>query len=263
MPVSDSTAVGAVDFDAELRLYSEILSPAWGIEPGDRVVDIGCGAGQTTRQAARLATAGDALGVDVSAPAVAQARRLTEADGPRNVTFECADAQAHRFPDQRFDLAISRFGTMFFSDPTAAFGNVGRALRPAGRLVMLVWQAKRRNEWAVIIDDALGAGGEPDEAPAAFSLGDPTTTTATLHAAGFVDVAFMEVRKPVYYGPDPAAALAWIHSFSTTRQAVERLDPHAAAQALHRLRDILTAHLSADGVWLDSSAWIVTAHRPA
>ena len=130
---------------------------ACGVRPGDHVIDIGCGTGQTTRQAARLAVAGSTLGIDLSAPAVAQARRLAREDGLRNIAFECADAQVHRFPDHRFDLAISRFGTMFFGDPVAAFTNIGRALHPAGRLVMMVWQAREHNEWQVAIDRILAA----------------------------------------------------------------------------------------------------------
>lgn len=255
-----------LDYDAELRLYTEILRPAWRVGPRDHVVDIGCGTGQTTREVARLAVAGSALGVDVSAPAVARARRLARDDGLRNIAFECADAQVHRFPDQRFDLAISRFGTMFFDDPVAAFANVGRALRPAGRLVMLVWQAEERNEWAVAIDRALAAhdGTEPVDsaAPDPFSLGDPTTAAAILQAAGFADIAFSGVDQPVYYGPDVDTALGWIRGFSSTSEALDRLDPTAAEEALGRLRALIAEHLSADGVWFDSSAWIVTAHRP-
>ena len=78
-----------------------------------------------------------------------------------NVTFEHADAQVHRFPQEHFDLAISRFGTMFFDDPVAAFANIGRALRPAGRLVMMVWQARERNEWDVAIHRSLEAAEGP------------------------------------------------------------------------------------------------------
>ena len=102
-----------------------------------------------------MAQAGSALGVDISVPAIERARELAEAQGVRNVTFEQADAQVHRFPRERFDLAISRFGTMFFAEPVAAFTNIGRALRPAGRLVMMVWQAHDRNEWEVVIRRSL------------------------------------------------------------------------------------------------------------
>jgi ubiquinone/menaquinone biosynthesis C-methylase UbiE len=145
-----------MDYDAELRLVNEVLRRAYGIEPHDHVLDIGCGAGQTTREAARLAAEGGALGADLSAEAIARARDLAQAEGIRNVTFEHADAQVHPFPWGRFDLAISRFGTMFFVDPVAAFANIGRALRPAGRLVMMVWQGHKQNEWSLAIEEALG-----------------------------------------------------------------------------------------------------------
>ena len=114
------------------------------------------------------AQTGSALGVDVSAPAIKRARELANAEGLRNVTFEQADAEFHSFPQDRFDLAISRFGTMFFDDPVDAFANIRRALRPAGRLTMMVWQARELNEWAVAIDQALGA----DEGPVAPPSGD-------------------------------------------------------------------------------------------
>ena len=116
-----------------------------------------------------MARAGSALGVDISVSAVERARELAEAQGVRNVSFEQADAQVHRFPRERFDLAVSRFGTMFFADPVAAFANIGRALRPDGRLVMMVWQAHERNEWGAAIRQCLT---EP-EGPAAVASAGP------------------------------------------------------------------------------------------
>lgn len=245
-----------MDYDAELRRYDEVLLPAWEIGTRDRVVDVGCGGGWTTREAARLAVGGSVLGVDVSAAAVARAREAARHEGVRNLAFECGDAQVHPFRAGGFDLAISRFGTMFFADPVAAFGNIGRALRPDGRLVMLVWQAKEQNEWAVAIERILGADGDSADA---FSLGDPTTTTAILDAAGFADVAFAGVRRPVHYGPDVDTALAWVRGFASTNNTLERLDPAAAEHALSRLRGLMAEHLRADGVWFDSRAWIVRA----
>jgi SAM-dependent methyltransferase len=247
-------------YDAELRRHNEVLRRACDVQVHEHVLDIGCGAGQTTRQAARTARTGAALGVDVCAPAIERARDLARAQGLDNVTFEQADAQVHRFPHERFDLAISRFGTMFFDDPGAAFANIGQALRPAGRLVMMVWQAHERNEWAVAIDRSLGdpaavASGGPNP----FSLADPPTVTRILEAAGFADVTFTDVREPVCYGPDVTAALAWIRSFTCTSEALERLDPAAAAEAIQRLRETLAAHTTDDGVRFDSRAWIVTA----
>jgi ubiquinone/menaquinone biosynthesis C-methylase UbiE len=255
----------AASYDAELRRHNEVLRPAVGVQLQDHVLDIGCGTGQTTRQAARTARAGSALGVDISAPAIKRARELARAEGLRNVSFERADAQVHRFPPEGFDLAISRFGTMFFDDPVAAFANIGRALRPAGRLVMMVWQAHERNEWDVAIHQSLeaaegpmaGASGRPDP----FSLADPPTVKEILQAAGFAGVDFTDVHEPVYYGPDVAAALDWVRGFTCTSEVLKRLDPAAATRADERLRQALAAHLSDDGVWFNSRAWIITAHR--
>jgi SAM-dependent methyltransferase len=253
-----------VGYDAELRLHNEVLRRACGIQFRDHVLDIGCGSGQTTRQAARTARAGSALGVDVSAPAIARARELAAAEGLRNVAFERADAQSCPFPPERFDLAISRFGTMFFADPAAGFANICRALRPAGRLVMMVWQAPERNEWDAAIRRSLGvpqapaaACGEPDP----FSLADPPAVRQILAAAGLAGVTFTDVCEPVYYGPDVAAALDWVRGFTCTSQALQRLTPSAAARAVRRLRGALAAHSSDDGIWLGSRAWIIAAHR--
>jgi SAM-dependent methyltransferase len=212
-----------------------------------------------------MARGGSALGVDISASAIERARELARAQAVRNVTFERADAQVHRFPQDSFDLAMSRFGTMFFADPVAAFANVGRALRPGGRLVMMVWQAHERNEWDVAICQSLaGSEGSAAVAPAGpdpFSLADPPTVTGILEAAGFADVTFTDVHESVYYGPDVSAALDWVRGFACTSEALDRLDPAAAARALGRLREMLAAHMSGSGVWFDSRSWIVTACR--
>ncbi len=256
---------GAVDYDAELTRYSAVLHRAWAVQPHDRVLDVGCGTGQTTRQAARMAPDGEVLGVDVSALAIERARNLARAEGLRNVTFECADAQAYSFAQGSFDLAVSRFGTMFFDDPVAAFGNIGRALRPAGRLVMVVWQAHDRNEWEVAIRQALAEPGGPaavaDEGPDPFSLADPATVDAILRAAGFAGIGVTGVEEPVHYGPDVTAAVEWVRGFACTKELLKRLDPAAAARALARLRDTLAARMSDEGIWFHSRAWIVTAHR--
>jgi SAM-dependent methyltransferase len=240
-------------YDAELRQHNEVLRQACGVQSRDRALDIGCGSGQTTREAARAARAGSALGVDVSAPAVERAREAARAEGIRNVTFEHANAEVYRFPQERFDVAISRFGTMFFGDPAAAFANISRALRPAGRLVMMVWQAPERNEWDVTIRQSLGAAEDPVAVPSGlpdpFSLADPPAVTEILAGAGFC------------YGPDVDAAMGWVCGFAYTREILRQLDPTAAERVVGRLRDALAAHLSDDGVWFNSRGWIVTARR--
>jgi SAM-dependent methyltransferase len=252
-----------MDYDAELRLLNEVLCRAYGIQRHDHVLDIGCGAGQTTREVARLAGEGEAVGVDRSAEAIARARELARAEGIPNAAFEHADAENHPFASQAFDVAISRFGTMFFHDPVVAFANIGRALRPAGRLVMMVWQAHEQNEWSLAIEEALGGSGDERASEAAdpFSLADPTKTEEILAAAGFADVAFIDVHRPIYFGRDVAAALEWVHGFTCTREALERLGPPKAERALARLQKALAAHAAGDGVWFDARAWIVTARR--
>jgi SAM-dependent methyltransferase len=254
-----------VDYDAELQAHNEVLRLAYGIHPHDHVLDIGCGTGQTTRDAARLAVAGSAVGVDISAPMIERARQLTEQAGFQNVEFEHADAHAHPFPSGRFDVAISRFGTMFFADPVAAFSNIGRALRPSGRLLMMVWRDHDRNEWSVSIEQALAADADVPVAsqgtPDPFSLADPTATTRILDTAGFVEAVFTDIHESVYYGQDVDAALEWVRGFSSVNDKLQRLDSVSTKRAVERLRQTLAAHAGTDGVWFDSRAWIVAARR--
>ena len=209
-----------MNYDAELRLHNEVLRLACDIRRHDRVLDIGCGAGQTTRDAARIAAAGSAVGVDISAAMIARAQVLTDAEGLRNVRFEQADAQVHRFPSEHFDVVISRFGTMFFADPIAAFSNIRQALRSEGRLVMMVWQDHEATSGQFRFSRALRGAIDADKFPGGpdpFSLADPTTVEGILSAAGFAETAFTDVREPVYYGKDVAAALDWVRGFSYTR----------------------------------------------
>jgi SAM-dependent methyltransferase len=224
-----------LDHDAELAAYDPHLRAAAAVQSGERVLDVGCGAGRTTRDAARAAGAGEVLGIDVSAPALDRARERNDLS---NLTYELGDAQTYAFASARFDVAISRFGTMFFSDPLAAFTNVGRALRRGGRLAMLIWQQRDRNEWAL----ALDIDPEP------YSLGDAVATERILNAAGFRDIGFEDVREPVFFGPDADAAHAFVR-------------PFAGAIDDGRLRASLAAHTREHGVTYDSRAWLVTARR--
>jgi SAM-dependent methyltransferase len=150
---------------------------------------------------------------------------------------------------------------MFFADPVAAFKNLARAARPGARLVLLVWQNEERNEWATAIRQALtgGTGAAPASGMNAFSLADPDVVRSILDAAGFLDVSVTEVREPVYYGPDVAAALDFVRDMK--RPMLARLDAAAAERTLVRLRETLVAHETGGGVFFDSRAWLVTAER--
>jgi SAM-dependent methyltransferase len=250
-----------IDFyDLELRAHHEHLRAAYGIGAGDTVVDIGCGTGLTTREAAHLAAPGCVVGVDVSERMLERARELTAAE---NVRYVLGDAQVHPFDPGGFDVAISRFGTMFFNDPAAAFANIATALRPEGRLVLLVWQRREDNEWMQAFDAALGdAARSPEPGMDPFSLGDAEATARLLEGVGFDGVAFEDVDEPVFYGHDLEAALDIVRGFQDTKAALESLSDDEAARAVERLRDTLAAHYSDErGIALDSRSWLVTARR--
>ena len=250
-------------FEAEARAHDERFRAAAGAGPRDRVLDIGCGTGGSTREAARAATAGCVEGVDISGVAIDEARRIGEAEGLSNVTYVEADAQVHPFPPGHFDLCISRFGVMFFADPVAAFTNLRRALRPDGRLVLLVWQGRDRNEGPGAIRQALGGAPPPasEAGPDPFSLSDPRRTEGILTAAGFTDVVFDEVHEPVSYGPDVATAYDFVLGLRDTRELLTAMAPGERGRPRDRLRALLAAHETEGGVLFDACTWIITARR--
>ncbi len=253
-----------MDYDAELQSHNAALLPACAIRSHEHVLDIGCGTGQTTREAARLAASGSALGVDITESMIVRARALAATEGLRNVRFELGDAQIHSFLPQHYDVAISRYGTMFFADPIAAFRNIGGALRPGGRLIMMVWQAHAANEWSVAVDQVLAPyDSSPSVAPGAhdhFSFADPGTVERILGAAGFVDVTFSDGREPVYFGESIDAAMEWVRGFRFVQNVLQQLDAGAAASLLASQRNTLAKKSSEQGVWFDAREWIVTGH---
>jgi SAM-dependent methyltransferase len=194
---------------------------------------------------------------------VERARQVTTAERLDNVYYELGDAQVHRFAPASFDVAISRFGTMFFSDPSAAFANIAAALRPGARLALLIWQRRDDNEWARAFDAALGDALQPPPPSAdPFSLGDAEATAGILTGAGFDEIQFADVREPVLYGHDLDVALAFVMGFQDTRAALATLSDDAAARTVARLRTMLAAHYSDEqGVALDSRSWLITARR--
>jgi len=248
-------------FDAEARLHDCRLHAAASVGATEHVLDIGCGTGRSTRAAGRAAAAGTVLGVDISAPVLELARRLTDREGLRNVSYRLADAQVDSLGSARYDLCISCFGAMFFADPVAAFTNIGRALRPGARMALLTWQSPERNEWYGEIDQAIG-GASARGAARMFSLADQHTTAGILAAAGFADVAFTDVREPVYYGADSAQAYDFVTGLQATKDMLASLDPAAAEDALRGLRVTLAGHTTHDGVLFGARTWIITARTP-
>lgn len=254
-------AAHAERFEQAHGAYDAPFFGAAAIAPTDHVLDIGCGTGGSARAAARRASAGSVLGVDLSSAMLEVARRAAEREGLANVSFEQADAQIHPFDEGAFDVAISQTGAMFFGDPHAAFTNIARALRPRGRLVLLVWQPFPRNEWVVEIMGALAAGRDlpapPSEAPGPFSMGDPDRVRDLLSSAGFGDVRVSGLEERMHFGSDPDDAHRFVSGLM--RWMLDGLDDAARTGALDALHRTMQAHHTAQGVAFRSAAWLVTA----
>ncbi|WP_326795499.1 class I SAM-dependent methyltransferase [Streptomyces sp. NBC_01808] len=255
-------------YNAALFRYSERLFAGADVQPDDRVLDIGCGCGQTTRVAAALAAEGSALGVDLSAAMLAQARARAAEEGVGNVRFAQADAQVHDFADGAYDVAISRHGVMFFADPVAAFANVRRALRPAGRLAFVCWRAPEESEYSAVPRAALGryvtvpkSGGVNEPGP--NSLADPDRVREVLGGAGFVDVRLEAENEPMDLGAGVEEALDFVLNRPHVQGAMADLDGTTTPKATEALRESLTPYLTPEGVLLRAPAWLVTAHNPA
>jgi SAM-dependent methyltransferase len=253
----------ADQYDAVAEPHLKRLMAAAGIAAGDRVLDIGCGTGESTRRAAREAASGSALGVDLSARMLGRAEERSRAEGLTNVVFLQADVQVHRFDDHAFDVVISRFGAMFFNEPVAAFRNIATAMRRGGRLALLSWQELAKNEWLTSFGGALAAGRTlptpPVGTPGPFGLAEPEGVRQILGQAAFQDVDLVALNEPVRFGSDADDAWPFVASMGIVRGLTEGLDDYARTKALEQLRRVLVAHESSEGVVFASSAWLATA----
>ena len=253
------------NYNATVHRHWARLREAARISAHECVLDIGCGCGESTRGAARDAARGAVLGVDLSARMIERARERSRAEGLTNVRFAQADAQVHPFGTENFDIAISRFGVMFFSEPVAAFRNVARSLRPAGRIALLAWRELRYNEWVKAIRMALAAGRKlpepPAGAPGPFGLAVPDSVRCILADAGLSDVTLDEVNESMCFGADTDDAYNFVSGFPLTRGLLSELDDVAKGRALAQLRAMLDARRTTAGVVLSSSAWIISGRR--
>jgi SAM-dependent methyltransferase len=254
-------------FDATIEPHHAQLMAAAAIAPGERVLDIGCGNGRTSRDAARAASeSGAVLGVDLSRPMLGKAEQLAKDEGIGNIRFEQADAQVYPFEAGAFDVVISRFGVMFFEDPVAAFANIASAVRSGGRLAMLVWQSPAANEWMSSIRAALVMGRDlpapPPGAPGPFALADTDNARRILTEAGFADVGFTGSEQRFNVGSDTDDAYGFVSGLQPVLLMLEDLDEATKAQALDNLRATVATHETADGVVFRSAAWVLTARKP-
>lgn len=254
-------------YDQMLAPFADALLDAAALESDDLVLDVGCGTGPTTCAAAALVPGGRAQGVDISAPMVAAARRRAERAGLANVSFEVADVQSDPLPTG-VDVAISRFGVMFFADPVAAFTNIAAALAPGGRLAFVCWQPVTANQWLTVPMAAVAAvvgppTPTPADAPGPFSLGDPDRIRSLLAAAGFGDVTVGALESPLVVGGATSLddAVGFLATGRMIRNALGDTPPAAVERAVAAMRTALEPYAGPDGVTLGAATWVVRARR--
>jgi len=259
--------------DAMVSVFGRAAIEAAAPMTGERVLDVGCGAGASSLAlAARVGAGGQVLGVDISEPLIGRACALAPQDKP--VLFQVADASSAVLPEGAFDILFSRFGVMFFDDPTAAFAHMRRALRPGGRVAFVCWRSAAENDWVRLpmgaLKGILAPSAPPDpEAPGPFSFGDRGRVSRILTAAGFTEIVISPFDAAVPFGEGETRDAAIDDAVKMT------LEVGPLSRALAGQPDDIRARASAAvrvafaglpgerSVMIDGAAWIVMARNPA
>lgn len=256
--------------DAQLEPLGRLAMERAGVAARERVLDVGCGCGQTCLQlAARVGPAGSVLGVDISSPMLERARERTRQAGLDHVRFENADAQTADLGEQGFDLAFSRLGVMFFAEPRAAFANLRRALAPGGRLAFVCWQALEHNPWMRVPVTAaarhlpLPPRPEPG-APGPFAFADAERVRGILEDAGFEEFAFEPHERELLVGGGGSLehAVDFLLQMGPTAAALRAagaLAESRRAAVFDAVREAIAPYAVEGGVRMPSTSWIVTA----
>ena len=242
---------------------------------GARVLDIGCGFGDTTQKIARLVgPSGTATGVDCAPNFVALCERETADAGIANASYFVADVQGDDLRGP-YDQMFSRFGTMFFAQPVAAFRNIRQALKPGGELAMIVWRKREDNPWvhqAELLVKEIAPVAKREEtvpqhpAPGPFSMTNADLVSDILRGAGFDRIGFERFDADVCIGRTVEAAIELAMNMGPAGETIRLAGEEGAKlkpQVMDALRALFTPHLRADGIWFGSSCWFVTARNPA
>jgi SAM-dependent methyltransferase len=255
-----------------LGAHGEAALAAHPPRPGDRVVDLGCGFGDTTQRLAELVGAdGDALGIDVSEPFIDLASKEAEEAGAANVRFSVGDVQVTEF-EESFDYAFSRMGLMFCANPVQALRNVCKALTPGGRICAVVWRRKLDNEWVrraeLVVDQYLDPPEETDQptcGPGPFSMANADTVSEQFKIAGFEQISLQRCDLPLKIGRDLDHAVEFNMALGPAGEVlrlwedrIEEIKPKIAAE----LREALADLDGPDGVYAPASTWIISAKAP-
>jgi len=257
-----------------LAPHSNAALDRQGYPEGSRVLDIGCGFGDSTRIIAkRVGPRGEAVGVDCAENFIKASRDETRAEGIPNASYFVADVQTDDLRGP-YDFAFSRFGTMFFMMPGAAMRNIRKALKPGGELTMIVWRRREENPW---LHDAelkvremvpVVAHEDTDQVhcgPGPFSMAGPDMVSSMLRSAGFDRIAFQRFDADICVGKDLHEAVEFAMSLGPAGEIIRLAGEEGArrkdavATALH---ETLARYSRSDGVWGPSSTWFVTARNP-
>lgn len=258
-----NTWVEAQDrLDAMLAPISAALLERAAVTAGERVVDVGCGCGDTSIELARRGA--HVWGIDISEPMLARANE--RGSGIKNLAFSHKDAATADFtPDHT--LLFSRFGVMFFADPPAAFQNMRSALAADGRLAFVCWQAPRENPWVAIAGRAVQPflpepEVEPDpKAPGPFAFADADYVRGILDAAGYGAIELEPFRTTLHLADSLDDAIAFQGKVGPLSRALADLEGQQRADALAAAREALAGHVTDSGLDLGAACWIVTARR--
>lgn len=248
--------------DRQLAPLGRAALWALSARPGERILDVGCGAGETSLDLAQTVGAeGEVLGVDISRPLLEVARRRRE--GVPQLRFVEADAQTYPFEAGHFDGVFSRFGVMFFADPTAAFSNIRRSMKPGGRLAFVCWRTPAENPIMTLPMQAalphvdITPPPPVPGAPGPFAFADPERVKQILGDAGFEGVTVTPHDAPIGSG-DLDTTLGLTMKVGPLG-ALLRENPDKKDAVIEAVRAALAQHDGPTGVKLDSATWIVTA----
>ena len=255
--------------DELLRPISELLMAAADARPGQRVIDIGCGCGDTTLDlAARVSPNGEVLALDISEPMLARARERAPAGLPAR--FVLADATVYDFEPEWADLAASRFGVMFFADPARSFANLRKGLKPGARLAFVCWREAKQNPWMTIPLREARKHAPPlpetnPEDPGPFAFADNQRVRRLLGAAGFADIeiAPRDLDLDVAIGRGLDAAVASAMGIGPTSRILDGQSDAVRAAAAADIKKALAERAKGASVPLGAAIWLVTASNPA
>ena len=253
--------------DAQIGPIGRVAMDRAALRQGERVLDVGCGCGDTTIELAkRVGPNGSVLGVDVSAPMLELAGRRIHAAGASNARVERADAQTHSFPKGAFDVLFSRFGVMFFPDASAAFRNLRAALRGGGRLAFVCWQPIDRNPWILLPTMAAAkhvAIPPPPgvDEPGPFSFANSDRVRRILGEAGFTGVALepLETSMTIGAGATIDQAVEFIMQLGPAAASLKDAGQEQRTQVAGAIRETFEPYATKDGVRLGAACWVVTA----